>query len=353
MRARGAQATDIAVLVVAADDGVMPQTIEAINHAKAANVPMLVAINKMDKPTANPERVKESLTQYNVVAEEWGGDTVMAEVSATTGQGVDHLLEMILLVANFRTFGPIPTARPGASSSTRLDKARGPVATVLIKNGTLNVGDMVIAGTAFGRVRAMVNDRGERVTQAFPSDPVEVVGFGEVPEAGDIMSAVDDDRLSRQVAEERRDKLRAALIKSQQKTTLDDLFSQIQAGQSRISTDRQGRRAGSVEAVKQSLERLSNDEVSALHPRRRGRYQRIRHHAYFCLRSHRHRFNVRIAPMSGHGRTEKVDIRLCRVITTPLRKSRRPCWASWSPSSGKLHWAVPKCGRHSGSQAQV
>ncbi len=263
MRLRGAQATDIAVLVVAADDGVMPQTVEAISHAKAAGVQTIVAINKMDKPTANPDRIKQQLTEYELVCEEWGGDTIMCPVSALTGEGVDTLLEMILLVADVQDYRANPNRKAkGIIIEARLDKGRGPVATVLVKNGTLNVGDTIIAGTAYGRVRAMVNDLGERVKTAGPSDPVEVIGFNDVPDAGDIISAVDDDSLSRKVAEERKDKLRAALIKEQQKTTLDDLFSQISAGQIKdlniiIKADVQG----SVEAVRQSLEKLSNDEV--------------------------------------------------------------------------------------------
>jgi translation initiation factor IF-2 len=262
MRARGAQATDIAILVVAADDGVMPQTIEAINHAKAANVPTIVAINKMDKPTADPDRIKQDLTGYGLVAEEWGGDTIMVPVSAITGENVDQLLEMILLVSEVQNYRANPN-RParGIIIEARLDKGRGPVATVLIKNGTLHVGDAIVAGTAFGRVRAMMNDRGERVKDALPSDPVEVVGFNDVPDAGDVMSAVDE-KLSRQLADERKDKQKAALVKSKSQTTLDDLYNQISAGEVKdlnliIKADVQG----SVEAVRQSLEKLSNDEV--------------------------------------------------------------------------------------------
>jgi len=263
MRARGAQATDIAILVVAADDGVMPQTIEAINHAKAAGVQTIVAINKMDKPTADPDRIRQELTKYDLIDEEWGGDTIIVPVSAHTGQGVEQLLEMVLLVAEVQDYKANPNRKAkGIIIEARLDKGRGPVATVLIKNGTLNVGDTIVAGTAYGRVRAMVNDRGERVKSAGPSDPVEVIGFNDVPEAGDIISAVDDDSLSRKVAEERKDKARAALIKAQSKTTLDDLFNQISEGQLKelniiIKADVQG----SVEAVRQSLERLSNAEV--------------------------------------------------------------------------------------------
>ena len=263
MRMRGAQATDIAVLVVAADDGVMPQTIEAISHAKSAGVQIIVAINKIDKVGANIERIKQQLTEYELVCEEWGGDTIMVPVSAVTGEGVEQLLEMILLVAEVQDYRANPNRKArGIIIEARLDKGRGPVATVLVKNGTLRVGDTIVAGTAYGRVRAMTNDRGERVKTAGPSDPVEVIGFNDVPDAGDTITAVDDDKLSRQVAEERKDKLRAALIKDQTKTTLDDLFSQISAGQIKdlniiIKADVQG----SVEAVRQSLEKLSNDEV--------------------------------------------------------------------------------------------
>ena len=263
MRLRGAMATDIAVLVVAADDGVMPQTVEAISHAKAAGVQTIVAINKLDKPAANIERIKQQLTEYDLVCEDWGGDTIMVPVSAHTGEGVEQLLEMILLVAEVQDYKANPNRKArGIIIEARLDKGRGPVATVLVKNGTLRVGDTIVAGTAYGRVRAMVNDVGERVKSAGPSDPVEVIGFNDVPEAVDQISAVDDDKLSRQVAEERKDRLRAALIKEQQKTTLDDLFSQISAGQIKdlnviIKADVQG----SVEAVRQSLEKLSNDEV--------------------------------------------------------------------------------------------
>ena len=263
MRARGAQVTDIAVLVVAADDGVMPQTIEAINHAKAAKVPTIVAINKCDKPAANPERIKEQMTEYGLVSEEWGGDTIMVQLSALTGENVDQLLEMILLVAEMQDLKANPNRKArGTIVEAKLDKGRGPVATVLVQNGTLNVGDAIIAGTAYGRVRAMVNDLGQRVTKAGPSEPVEVIGFNDVPNAGDIINAVDDDKLSRQVAEERKDKLRAALVKKTSTSTLDELFSQISQGEVKdlnliIKADVQG----SVQAVRQSLEKLTNEEV--------------------------------------------------------------------------------------------
>ncbi len=263
MRLRGAQATDIAVLVVAADDGVMPQTIEAINHAKAAGVPIIVAINKMDKEGANPDRIKQDLTSYDLVCEDWGGDTIMVPISAATGDNVDSLLEMILLEADMLQLRANPDRQArGIIIEARLDKGRGPVATVLVQNGTLHVGDTVVAGMAYGRVRAMMNERGERVKAAPPSTPVEVIGFGDVPEAGDEINAVEDTELSRKVAEERRSKQRAAMIKASSKVSLDDLFTKISEGELKdlnliIKADVQG----SVEAVKQSLERLSNDQV--------------------------------------------------------------------------------------------
>ncbi len=264
MRARGTQATDIAVLVVAADDGVMPQTIESINHAKAAEVPIIIAINKMDKANADPDRVKQDLTAYNLVPEEWGGDTIMVPVSATTGDGVDNLLEMILLQADILQLRANPNRMAkGVIIEAKLDKARGPVATVLVQNGTLHVGDNIVVGLASGRVRAMVSDKGERVESAGPSIPVEVAGFSEVPSAGDDLMAVSDDHLGRQVVEERRDKLKVARVASSvAKVSLDNLFSQIDQGKVVtlnliIKADVQG----SVEAVKQALEKLSNDQV--------------------------------------------------------------------------------------------
>ena len=263
MRARGAMCTDIAVLVVAADDGVMPQTIEAINHAKAAEVPIIVAINKMDKPGASPDRIKQDLTNYGLVCEDWGGDTIMVPVSALTGEGVDNLLEMILLEADVRELRANPNRMAkGVIIEAKLDKARGPLATVLLQNGTLHVGDNVVAGLASGRVRAMVNDKGERVKSAGPSMPVEISGFTDVPSAGDEMMAVEDDRLGRQVVEERRDKLKAARVASSSKVSLDNLFSRID--QSKMTTLNLIVKAdvqGSVEAVKQALEKLSNDQV--------------------------------------------------------------------------------------------
>ena len=263
MRARGAQATDIAVLVVAADDGVMPQTVEAIHHAQAAEVPIIVAINKMDKEGADPEHIKQELTKYDVVCEDWGGDTIVVPVSAKTGAGVEELLEMILLQADVLQLRANPNRLGrGIIIEAKLDKARGPLATVLVQNGTLHVGDNVIAGMASGRVRAMINDRGERVESAGPSVPVEVMGFDDVPAAGDEMIAVGDDKLSRQVADERRQKLKASREASVAKMSMENLFASIEEGKQVtlnliIKADVQG----SVEAVKQALEKLSNDEV--------------------------------------------------------------------------------------------
>ena len=263
MRARGTQATDIAVLVVAADDSVMPQTVESINHAKAAEVPVIVAINKMDKPDANPERVKQDLTQYGLVCEDWGGETICVPVSAVTGQGVNELLEMILLQADMLQLQANPNRLGrGVIIEAKLDKARGPLATVLLQNGTLHVGDSIIAGLASGKVRALINDKGERVTEAGPSMPVEIMGFDDVPSAGDEMIAVGDDHLSRQVADERREKIKASREATMAKMSMENLFSSIEAGKVTtlnliIKADVQG----SVEAVKQAMEKLSSDEV--------------------------------------------------------------------------------------------
>ena len=318
MRARGAQSTDIAVLVVAADDGVMPQTVEAINHAKAAGVPIIVAINKMDKPTANPDRVKHDLTAYNLVPEEWGGDTIMVPVSAVTGEGVDNLLEMILLQADMLQLRANPNRMAkGVIIEAKLDKARGPLATVLLQNGTLHVGDNIVAGMASGRVRAMVNDKGERVTSAGPSMPVEVSGFADVPSAGDDMMAVADDHLGRQVVQERRDKLKAARVAASSKVSLDNLFSRIdQSKLTNLNIIVKADVQGSVEAVKQALEKLSNDEVKV----------RILHSAVGAITKDDVNlasafdaiiigFNIRPdASARDAAEREGVDIRLYRVI---------------------------------------
>ncbi|MDO4543024.1 MAG: translation initiation factor IF-2 [Clostridia bacterium] len=263
MRARGAQVTDIVILVVAADDGIMPQTVEAINHAKAANVPIIVAINKIDRDEANPERVKQQLTEHGLVSEEWGGDTICVPVSAKQRINLDSLLEMILLQADVLELKANPDRlAKGTIIEAKLDKARGPIATVLVQTGTLKKGDTIVAGTAYGRVRAMSDDKGRVVNIAGPSTPVEVLGFNEVPDAGDMLIVADADKLSRQVAEERRDKIKAAQVKAMQKVSLDDLFTQMAEGELKdlniiVKADVQG----SVEAVKQALEKLSNDEV--------------------------------------------------------------------------------------------
>lgn len=263
MRARGAQATDIAILVVAADDGVMPQTIEAINHAKAANVPLIVAINKIDKANANSDRVKQELADQGLLLEEWGGETIAVSVSAHTGEGIDALLEMVLLVADMLELKACPERRAiGVVIEAKLDKGRGPVATVLIQNGTLNVGDSIVAGVAYGKTRAMMDDKGRRQKTVGPSTPVEVLGLSEVPEAGDRFYASPDDRIARQFAEERREILRQSQMKTKQRVSLDDLFNQIQQGQVKeLNIIVKADVHGSVEAIKQSLEKLSNDEV--------------------------------------------------------------------------------------------
>ena len=263
MRARGAQVTDIAVLVVAADDGIMPQTVEAINHAKAAGVSIIVAINKMDKPAANPDLVKQQLTEYELVPEEWGGDVPCIPVSAHTKMGIEDLLEMIILTADMMELKANPDrAAKGTVIEARLDKGRGPVATVLVQNGTLHVGDIVVAGTTVGRIRAMMNERGERVTSAGPSVPVEVTGLNEVPVGGDTFNAVSDERLARELVEQRLNEKKEEMFNSQTKVTLDNLFEQMKVGEMKelkiiVKADVQG----SVEAVRQSLEKLSNDEV--------------------------------------------------------------------------------------------
>ena len=263
MRARGAQVTDIAILVVAADDGIMPQTVEAINHAKAAGVSVIVAINKMDKVGANPENVKQQLTEYELVPEEWGGDTPCIPVSAKTKEGLDDLLEMVTLIAEMKELKANPDrAAKGTVIEARLDKGRGPIATVLVQNGTLHQGDIVIAGTCVGRVRVMVNDKGERVKEAGPSVPVEITGLAEVPQGGDIFNAVSDERLARELVEQRKASQKEEQFKAQTKVTLDNLFDQMKLGEVKelqiiVKADVQG----SVEAVRQSLEKLSNDEV--------------------------------------------------------------------------------------------
>ena len=263
MRARGAMVTDIAILVVAADDGIMPQTIESINHAKAAEIPIIVAINKMDKPTANPERIKQQLTEYNLVSEDWGGETIICPISAKTGEGIDHLLDMVALTAEMQELRANPSrSAHGVVIEARLDKGRGPVATMLIQKGTLHQGDVIIAGTAVGRVRAMTDARGHKILSAGPSVPVEIIGMSEVPGAGDEFHAVADERMARELAEQRRHENKLSSTGGNAKVTLEDLFSQIQLGELKdlniiVKADVQG----SAEAVRASLEKLSNEEV--------------------------------------------------------------------------------------------
>ena len=262
MRARGAMVTDIAILIVAADDGIMPQTVESINHAKAAGIPIIVAINKIDVPGSNPERIKQQLTEYELVAEEWGGDTIVCPISAKTGEGIDHLLEMVALTAEMAELKANPNrAAKGAVIEARLDKGRGPIMTVLVQNGTLRTGDIIIAGTSVGRVRVMTNDRGEKVDEAGPSVPVEITGMSEVPDAGDTFNVVSDERMARELVEQRKDEKKNASA-STVKVSLEDLFSRIKQGELKdlniiVKADVQG----SAEAIKQSLEKLSNDEV--------------------------------------------------------------------------------------------
>ena len=263
MRARGAMATDIAILVVAADDGIMPQTIEAINHAKAAGIPMVVAINKMDKSDASPDRILQQLTEHEIVPEDWGGDTICVPVSAKTGMNLDQLLESVLLVAEMLELKANPNrAAKGVVIEAKLDKGRGPVATLLVQNGTLNTGDIVVAGTAVGRVRVMTNERGKQLKKAGPAVPVEVTGLAEVPQAGDAFDAVSDEKLTRELVEQRKQAIKEEQFNAQQKVTLDNLFASLKEGELKdlniiVKADVQG----SVEAVKQSLEKLSNDEV--------------------------------------------------------------------------------------------
>ena len=262
MRARGAMATDIAILVVAADDGIMPQTVEAINHAKAADIPIIVAINKIDKPGANPEMVKQNLTKYDLVPEEWGGDTICVPVSALTKQGIEELMEMVLLVADVKELKANPNRRAkGIVIESKLDKGRGPVATVLVQNGTLHAGEIMIAGTAVGHVRAMTNERGQNLKQAGPSVPVEITGLSELPDAGDEFQVVQDERMARELADQRRTRNKEAEFQAHANVNLDDLFAQISGGVKDLNIIIKADVAGSAQAVKQSLEKLSNEEV--------------------------------------------------------------------------------------------
>ena len=318
MRARGAQVTDIAILVVAADDGIMPQTVEAINHAKAAGVSIIVAINKMDKISADPERVKQQLTEYGLVPEEWGGDVPVIPVSAHTKEGLDDLLEMVTLVAEIKELKANPD-RPakGTVIEARLDKGRGPIASVLVQNGTLRVGDIIVAGTGVGRVRAMTNEKGEKVKEAGPSFPVEITGLDDVPSGGDIFNAVSDERLARELVEQRKEKQKEEQWGNQTKVTLDNLFDQMQLGEVKelkviVKADVQG----SVEAVRQSLEKLSNDEVrvNVIH----GGVGAIRESDVMLASASNAiivGFNVRPDPVAAeNAERDGVDMRLYRII---------------------------------------
>ena len=263
MRARGTQVTDLAVLVVAADDGVMPQTVEAINHAKAAKVPIIVAINKIDKPDASVDRITQELTEYGLLPEEWGGDTITVPVSALKNEGIDELLEMILLLAEMQELKANPNRRAvGTVIEAQLDKGKGPVATVLVQKGTLRVGDMVVCGSASGRIRAMFDDKGKNVKKAGPSIPVAILGLSEVPNSGEIVYAVKDEKTARNYADKKKAAIREEQLKSTQKVSLDDLFDQIQSGEVKelniiIKTDVRG----TIDAIKQSLQKLENEEV--------------------------------------------------------------------------------------------
>ena len=318
MRARGANITDIAILVVAADDGIMPQTVESINHAKAAGVSIIVAINKMDKEGANPDRIKEELTKYDLVCEDWGGDVICVPVSAKTGEGIDELLENVLLVAEVKELKANPDRlAKGTVIEARLDKGRGPIATLLVQNGTLRQGDVLIAGTAVGRVRVMTNDKGKKVKSAGPSVPVEITGLAEVPSAGDTFNAVEDERLARELVDQRKHEQKQEQFNSYRKVTLDNLFSQIAEGEIKelpiiVKADVQG----SVEAVKQSLEKLSNNEVRV----------RVIHGAVGAVKESDVMlanasnaiivgFNVRPDPVAAENAArDGVDIRLYRII---------------------------------------
>ena len=318
MRARGAQVTDIAILVVAADDGIKPQTVEAINHAKAAQVSIIVAINKMDKEGANPERVLQQLTEYGIVPEEWGGDVPCLRVSAKKKEGIDELLEMVLLVAEVKELKANPNrAAKGTVIEARLDKGRGPIATILVQNGTLNTGDTIVAGTAFGRVRAMTNDKGEKIKKAGPSVPVEITGLDTVPTGGDTVNAVSNEKLAKQLVEQRRTIKKEEIFNSQNKVTLDNLFDQMQLGDIKeLKIIVKGDVQGSVEAVKQSLEKISNNEVRVhiIH----GAVGAINESDVMLANASNAiivGFNVRPEPAAQESaEREGVDIRLYRVI---------------------------------------
>ncbi|MBQ3226371.1 MAG: translation initiation factor IF-2 [Clostridia bacterium] len=324
MRARGAQVTDIAILVVAADDGIMPQTIEAINHAKAANLNIIVAINKIDKEAANPDKIKQELTEYDLIPEDWGGDTICVEVSAKQRINIEGLLEMVLLVAEMRELKANPNRKAkGTVIESKLDKGRGPVATVLVQNGTLRVGDTIVAGTAMGHIRAMLDDKGKRIKKAGPSVPVEILGLNEVPDGGDLFYVVEDERMAKNVIEKRKQQIKDERINAHAAVTLDDLFDRIKEGEMKeldiiVKADVQG----SVEAVRQSLEKLSNDEVRV----------KVIHGAVGAIRESDVMlasasgaiivgFNVRPdAGAAASAESQGVDIRLYRVIYNAIEE---------------------------------
>ena len=318
MRARGAQVTDIAILVVAADDGIMPQTVEAINHAKAANVGIVVAINKIDKEGANPDRIKQELTEHGLIPEDWGGDTICVEISAKKRMNIEDLLEMVLLVADMRDLKANPNRKAkGTVIEAKLDKGRGPVASVLVQNGTLHIGDFIVAGTAYGRVRAMLDYKGKKIKTAGPSTPVEILGLSETPDGGDVFYVVENERMAKAVVAQRKQKIKDEMAISRQSVSLDDLFNQINEGNIQdlniiIKADVQG----SVEAVKQSLLKLSNDEVrvNVIH----GGVGAV-NESDVMLASASNAiivgFNVRPTPGAQESAHDKnVDVRLYRVI---------------------------------------
>lgn len=347
MRARGAQVTDIAILVVAADDGIMPQTVEAINHAKAAGVSVIVAINKMDKPGANPEQVKQQLTEYELVPEEWGGDTPCIPISAKTKQGLDELLEMVLLVADMKELKANPDrAAKGTVIEARLDKGRGTIATVLVQNGTLRVGDTIVAGTSVGRVRAMTNDKGEKVKEAGPSIPVEITGLDDVPSGGDIFNAVSDERLARELVEQRKTARKEEMFNSQTKVTLDNLFDQMKLGEVKelkiiVKADVQG----SVEAVKQSLMKLSNNEVrvNVIH----GGVGAINESDVMLANASNAiivGFNVRPDPVANeNAERDGVDMRLYRVIYDCIEEIEAAMKGMLAPKTREVILGTAEC----------
>ena len=338
LRARGAQVTDVVILVVAADDGIMPQTVEAINHSKAAGVPIIVAVNKIDKPESNPERVKQQLTEHGLVCEDWGGDTICVPVSAKKQQNLDELLEMVLLQADVLDLKANPNkAAKGTIIEAQLDKGRGPVATVLVQNGTLKIGDPIVAGIAYGRVRAMMNDKGENVKTAGPSCPVEVLGFNEVPSAGDIMNVAE---VSKKVAEERRNRIKAEQLKNLSKVSLEDLFSHIAEGEVKtLNIVVKADVHGSVEAVKQALEKLSNEEVrvKCIHG---GVGAITESDVMFASASNAIVIGFNVRPDSGArnlAEQEKVDVRTYRIIYQAIEDVENAMKGMFKPVFKEVH----------------